>query len=444
MERNICSRIRNRSATVIVFGLGYVGLPTATLIANAGFKVVGVDSNPLTVESILRANLSREHSELGDMLKKPLANGHLRVTSKGNNVTKKADIVVVCVQTPVGRNKKPDLSWLEKVCRNISQESVKGKLVIIESTLPPGTTRDFVLPILQENSKLKCGRDFWLCHCPERVMPGEPITNLAFARRVVGGLDEESGRIATEFYKTFVNAEIDTTTSTVAELAKTAENTFRDVNIAFANELALISEMVGADVTEVIKIANTHPRVNVHQPGPGVGGPCLPKDPYLLLYPAECRGFRSRVIRASRTTNDSMPQHVVELVSKGFSNAHKEMKKAHIAVLGTSYKANVSDSRLTPAKKIIHKLMKLDANVKVFDPHCRASFGAETVDSVEEAATGADCILIVTDHIEFKKLNLKEIAGRMNPRPFVVDAKRVFERTQAERSGLKYYGVGLG
>ena len=443
MRDEILNKIRNRTVKVVVFGLGYVGLPTAASIAKAGFQVVGVDSNPRIVKSLSKGIIDINQPELANSIKQVVDKGLLKATSNGNNYVRKADIMIICVPTPIKEDKTPDLSYIEEVCKTIAHNLNKGKLVIVESTLPPKTTKSFIAPMLEKNNELKCGSDFWLCYCPERIAPGEPVKNVVATNKIFGGYNAESAEIAAKFYKTCVKGQIFITDSTTAELAKVAENAFRDVNIAFANELALICELTGSDVLEVIKLANTHPRVNIHTPGTGVGGACIPKDPHLLLFPAESQGFKSKIIKASRMVNDNMPRHIVNLVLKGLCDAHKQMENAKIAVLGTAYKANVGDSRLSPSKGIIQKLIISGANVTAYDPFCKENFGGEKVDSLQSAVKNADCIVIATDHEEFKEMDLLTIANFMNPPPIIVDGRRIIKPEQAEKAGINYYGIGL-
>lgn len=444
MSEEILNKIRSRAAKVVVFGLGYVGLPIAAIIAKAGFRVTGVDNNSVTVKLICKRKINMNRPELINLVKQVTAKGFLKATSNGGHSVKKADIVIICVPTPLKDDKTPDLSHIEDVCKTIARNLNTGKLVIVKSTLPPKTTKNLIAPILEKNSGLRCGSDFWLCYCPERMAPGEPMKNVVATNRVLGGYNAESAEVAADFFKTFAQGQILVTDAVTAEFAKAAENTFRDVNIAFANELALVCELTGSDVSEVIKLANTHPRVNIHTPGTGVGGACIPKDPYLLLFPAESEGFKSRIIKTSRLMNDNMPQHIVDLVLQGLWNVRKQVENANIAVLGTAYKANIDDSRLSPSKDIIQKLISLGAKVAAYDPYCKESFGAKEANSIQRAIKNSDCVIIATGHDEFKKMDLSKIANLMNPPPIIVDGKRIIKPDQAEKLGISYYGIGFG
>lgn len=438
----IISKIKNRNANVAVFGLGHVGLPTATLIAEAGFQVIGVDLNSKIVEAISKGHISITEPMLCDLTRQVIKRGLLKATSDSNVAVKEADILIICVPTPIKEDKKPDLSYVKASCKTIAHNLSEGKLIIVESTLPPKTTKASIAPILEESNGLRCGLDFWLAYCPERIIIGKALREFAENDRIVGGYDAESAEVVAEFIKTFAKGNIHITDATTAEVAKLAENTFRDINIAFANQLSLICEQVGVDVLETIILANTHPRVNIHMPGPGVGGPCIPKDPYLLLHSSKHADHD--IIKTARQINDYMPKHIIKLILQTLKNAEKDVKSSRIAVLGTAYKGDISDSRLTPSEPIIHELIHLGAEATVYDPYCNESFGAKRASSLHEAVKGADCLVTITDHTEFKNLNLQEIKALMNNKPVIIDGKRIVNPYEAEKLGFTFHGVGFG
>jgi UDP-N-acetyl-D-mannosaminuronic acid dehydrogenase len=440
MKDLILNKIRNRKSKVAIFGLGYVGLPKAIIIAKAGFQVIGIDTNPNIIQAVSKGQISTMEHGLGDLCKQVTKEGLLKTSLDGNIAVKEADILNICVPTPITENKTPDLSYIENVCKTISHNLSEGKIIIVESTLPPKTTKTFVAPILEEGSGLKCGSDFWLSYCPERITVGKALKEFVKTDRIVGGYNPESAAIAAEFFKTFTNSKILITDATTAEVVKLAENTFRDVNIAFANQLALICEDYGVNATEVIELANTHPRVNIHMPGPGVGGPCLPKDPYLLIYGA--RPTKLNIIKIARKINDYMPKHVIRLILKAFKDSMKNIKGSRVAILGTAYKGNIDDTRLSPSEPIIDGLIKVGAETIVYDPYCNKNFGAIRANSLHEAVNGVDCLVIMTDHTEFKNLDLQVIKALMNENPIIVDGRRIVNPYEAERIGFIYYGVG--
>jgi len=430
-----------QSAQVAVFGLGHIGLPIATTLSNAGFLVVGVDSNNQVLDAILggKANISELH--LGNMVSQAIANGHLKVTSSGIVAVKESDIIIICVPTPIKKDKTPNYLFIENVCKTVSLGLSKGKLVIVESTLPPKATENFVAPLLEEATGLKCGLDFWLAYCPERITPGNALTEFIKNDKIVGGYNTESAEVAAEFFREFIKGKVLLTDAATAEVAKLAENTFRDINIAFANELALLCEQNGVDVMEVIKLSNTHPRVKIHTPGPGVGGPCLPKDSYLLLNSSVPADYN--IINAARQINDYMAQHIVKLVLQALKAARKEIKDSRIAVLGTAYKGNVEHATLSPSEPIIRELMNNGATIIVYDPLCNETFGAKKANSLHEAIKGSDCMLVATDHTIFKNLDLQEVKKLMNDTPIIIDGRRIIDHRSAMSMGITYYGVGF-
>jgi len=441
MKNAILRKIKNRDAEIIIFGLGHIGLPKAAIVAEAGFHVIGFDVNSKKVEDVSKGNVTVNEPGLGDLIKRLTEEGLLEATSDANAAVKEADIIIICVPTPVKEDKTPDLSYVEDACKTIAHNLSKGKLILIESTLPPKTTKTYIAPILEEGSGLKCGLDLWLAYCPERTTIGKALKEFVENDRIVGGYNTESAEVATKFFKTFAKGNIHITDSTTAEVAKLAENTFRDLNIAFANQLALICEQTGIDALEVVKLANTHARVNIHRPGPGVGGPCLPKDPYLLIH--QSKPMRYNIIKTARQINDYIPKHIVKLILRALKNTGKDVRSTRITILGTAYKGDIDDSRLSPSKSIIYELTNLRAEVTVYDPKCNESFGAKRTDSLHEAVKDADCLIIVTDHTEFKKLNLQEIKALMNEKPAIIDGRRIINPREAEDLGFIYYGVGF-
>ena len=440
--KKLVDKIRKKRARLAVIGLGHVGLTIATLFANAGFQVQGADIKREIVEMISSGKSHIQEPRLNDLIGEAIKNGRLQATNNTVQAMKEADIGIVCVQTPLTDNREPNRTFLQKACEAIAQGLSKGKLVVIESTVSPGTTMSLVTSMLEKGSGLKCGEDFWLAHCPERIAIGNAVQDFVENVRIVGGYDPESTEVAVELFRTVTKGEILTTDCTSAEIAKVAENTFRDMNIAFANELALICEQLGADVMEVIRLSNTHPRVNIHKPGCGVGGPCLTKDPYLLLHPVTEKGFRSKLIAPSRELNNYMSEHTVGLLVKALRKAGKAVKTSKIAVLGVAYKGEVDDARNSPAERIVRQLMKLGAEIVVYDPYCEESFGTKKAVDIMGAVKRADCIMIVTDHKMFKELKLEKIKALMNENPVIVDGRRIVNPVKAETQGFIYVGIG--
>jgi len=324
--------------------------------------------------------------------------------------------------------KKPDLSFVESAARSILPLLKKDDLVILESTSPPGTTINVVGRILEEKG-LILGKDIYLAHCPERVLPGRILKELIENDRIIGGINEESAKAAADLYRNIVQGNIYTTDTTTAEMAKLVENTYRDVNIAFVNELALNCEDLGISVWEVIELANKHPRVNLHSPGPGVGGHCIAVDPWFIVSE---NPNHSKLIKLARNINDSMPEFVV----KKIINLIHKIKNPKVTLLGVAYKADVDDTRESPAVKVLESLKDSSFNIAVYDPHVKY-FEHELAD-FESAFIDSDLIVVLTDHKEFKYLDPEEIKKLVRT-PIVFDTKNCLNREKWMIFGFKLH-----
>lgn len=392
---------------IAIYGLGYIGLPTAALFANAGLRVMGVDNNKEKINKINNGVAPIVEKGLDDLLEMAVSKGNLITTTDGLEAANKADIMIVVVPTPMDAYKRADLEAVKSVCHTISQGLSEGNLVIIESTVPQGTCDNIVIPIL-EKSGLKAGKDFGVAYTPERAIPNNTIYEMTHNARVIGGINQKSTDMAANLYTNITEGEIKKVTSLItAETVKLIENTYRDVNIAFANEIAMICEGLGVDAIEAIQTANYHPRVNIHMPGPGVGGHCLAIDPYFIVETAEENGMEAPIIQTCRNTNERMPNHVTKLINDALTEAGKTIRDSKIGILGVAYKGNVDDARETPAKPIIHILKEKGAEVYAHDPHTEdeviLEMGAFPV-SLKQAME-CDCVVLVTDHDVFKDIN---------------------------------------
>jgi UDP-N-acetyl-D-mannosaminuronic acid dehydrogenase len=425
--------------TISVIGLGYVGLPTAVVFASKGFNVVGVDVDAGKVEAVNSGRCYIREPGLDVLLRDVVSKGLLRATTDAVRAVRESDAVVIAVPTPV-RDGVADLSYLREALLAVREGLHRGLLVVIESTIPPGTTAGFAKPLLEE-SGMRAEEDFYLAHVPERIAPGRAVEELLNMPRVVGGVGPRSTEKAVELYSR-VNSKLLTTDATTAEFVKLAENTYRDLNIAYANLLAVMAEKLGVDVYEAIRLANTHQRVHIHIPGAGVGGPCLTKDPYMLIS-IDPDFWGSELIKIARRINDYMPIHTVKIVEKALIEAELEIKNARITVLGAAYKGGVGDTRESPSKHIVEELIKKGSKVIAYDPYTSETFGAERSLSLEDAVKDSDAIVIVTDHPEFKNIDL-EVIGRIMRHKIIIDGRRVIEPYQAVKHGFRYYGVGFG
>ena len=383
MRNTLIKKIKNKESRICVIGLGYVGFPLLRLIVEKGFNAIGLDIDKEKVDKATKEGVN--------------------ATTNPDKVLNNADCTIICVPTPVDENHRSDLKFVKSATQAIATHFIKDSLVILESTVAPGTTEEIIVPIL-EKSGLKKGKDFYVAHCPERVDPGNKKWTVRNIPRVVSGINEESTDIAYTFYREILDVEIvKLSTVKTAEAVKIVENTFRDINIAFVNELAKSFDKIGIDITEIIKGASTKPfGFMPHHPGCGVGGHCIAVDPYYLIEKAEKGGFNHRFLKLAREINNSMPEYTVQKVIVGLNKAGLCVKDTNIAVLGLAYKGGVNDTRESPAFPIIHQLEKLDANITIFDPYILYK---STVKTLDEALEKSDCNVIVTGHPEFKRIS---------------------------------------
>ncbi|MEM4601973.1 MAG: nucleotide sugar dehydrogenase, partial [Desulfurococcaceae archaeon] len=423
-----------------VIGLGYIGLPTAVIFANNGFEVMGVDVNDSKVAMVNSGRSYLKEPGLADLLRKVVLEGKLRATTNIDEALERCNIFLIDVPTPAKAG-IADLSYVVNVSKIIARRLRRNVLVVIESTVPPGTTNGLVRNILEKSSGLRADDDFYLAHVPERIAPGRAIEELLHMPRIVGGVGPRSTEKTLEVYRR-VNSNLLPVDATTAEFVKLIENTFRDLNIAFANLIALIAEKLGIDVYEAIRLANTHPRVNIHWPGTGVGGPCLTKDPYMLtsILP---NFWGVELIKISRKINEYMPYHMIELVERVARLEGLNLASSKITVLGVTYKGGIDDTRESPAKIVVTELIRRSKEVVVCDQYTHESFGATRSENVEDAVKDADMIIVVTDHPEFKSLNLRKL-GKLMKHKIIIDGRRIFEPYQAISAGFKYYGIGYG
>jgi UDP-N-acetyl-D-mannosaminuronic acid dehydrogenase len=401
---------------ICVLGLGYIGLPTASTIASHGVNVIGVDTNPQVVETLRCGKLHIFEPGLRTLVQAAIASGNLVISDQ----PEQADGFIIAVPTPFYDDKRADLRFVISAAKAITPHLKAGNLVVLESTSPPRTTLDIVVPIL-ERSGLRVGPDIHLAYSPERVLPGQILRELIENTRVIGGVDCASALAGHDLYTLFVRGEIIQTDATTAEMVKLMENTYRDVNIAIANEFARLADRFGVDVWEAISLANRHPRVDILRPGPGVGGHCISVDPWFLV---EAAPDITPLIHTARKVNDAQPQFVVNLVRHSLGvRAQDELAGRRIAVLGLAYKPDVDDFRESPAVEVAHLLADAGADVLAFDPYKTEnhSLGLPTVSTLEEALVGADLILLLVNHTPLRALDPAKIAA-LTPARLVVDA----------------------
>jgi UDP-N-acetyl-D-mannosaminuronic acid dehydrogenase len=447
------------SKKIVVVGMGYVGIPAAALLADVkGFNVVGIQRRSKRsgwkIDHLNQGKnpIGGDEPGLLELIEKVVKKGTFRVTDDFSECND-ADVILIDVQTPTDEKGIPHYESLKEVSKQIGNHIKKGVLVVIESTVAPGTTKYIVKPILEKESGMIAGDDFSLAFSYERVMVGRLIHNITKLPRIIGGIDEKSTKRAMEIYKNIVDAPLHPTDSLTAEVSKVVENTYRDVNIAFANEVALMCESLGIDVYKVRELVNTlpndpsnpaaNPVRNMHFPGAGVGGHCLPKDPWLLKYGVDTYGkfkVEPNVIIKSRHLNMYMPEHTINLLEDGLKQAGKDLKGAKIAVLGVAFLENSDDTRNTPTKPFYEIAKKKGANPVLHDPYVR-DFEYPFTSDFDEVTKDADAIVILAKHKEYLNLDLTEIKKKMKT-SVIIDGRNAYNKEECEKLGFIYRGVG--
>jgi UDP-N-acetyl-D-mannosaminuronic acid dehydrogenase len=429
----------DESFKIAIFGLGHIGLPTAALFAKNGFNVVGIDINQNIVDKINSGISPIMEPGLDELVNEVVSGGNLRATNKASEAVKNSNVMVVIVPTPVDEKKCSDLSAVISACKMISDGLKQDDLVIIESTIPPGTCENVVIPILEE-SGLRSSLDFKMAYTPERALPYNTLYEMTHNARVIGGIDSESSEKAVFLYEKITEGEVITVKDLItAEMVKLMENTYRDTNIALANEMAIVCESMGIDAIDAIKAANFHPRVDIHTPGPGVGGHCLSIDPYFIVEMAEEKGNPARLIKTARDVNEYMPYHVARIVEKALKDVDKKLSNSTIGVLGVAYKGNVADARETPAEPLIKILSSEGAIVMAHDPHVDPqmieTMGAKPVTFDE--ALKCECVVLITDHKEYYN-----ITPEMIEKSVFVCTRPILDPEEFKNQGVIFKGVG--
>ncbi len=426
---------------ICVIGLGYIGLPTATTFAAHGIDVLGVDVNPSIIETLSKGEVHIHEPGLRNGVIEAIRSGKFKAAAK----PEEADTFIIAVPTPFQDHqfgnyngtayKLADMSAVISAAESIVPFLRKGNLVVLESTSPPRTTVDLIAPILAR-SGLEAGRDFHLAYSPERVLPGQILRELIENARVIGGITPESAEAGCDLYSIFVKGKIVKTDATTAEMVKLMENTYRDVNIAIANEFSRLADKFGVDVWEAISLANLHPRVKILDPGPGVGGHCISVDPWFLV---EAAPDLTPLIYHSRQVNDSQPHFVVEIVKRALG----KLSGKKIAALGLAYKPDVDDLRESPASEVVHLLQNEGAQVKAWEPFKPDANlnGIHMASSLDDALKEADSILLLVKHTEFANFDPQEIAKRTSAK-IVVDTVSGWNSEAWKNHGFKFFRIG--
>ncbi len=436
-------KIENKSATIAVIGLGYVGLPTAVNFAENGFRVIGVNRTPEKVSALNNGACYLTDLSLDERVANVVRRKLLSATTDTVEATSRSDVIVITLPTPVTADKRPDLSHVIAAGRGIAQGLGRNKLVVLESTVYPGVVEDVLMPIL-EASGLRAGVDFGLAYCPERYNPGDSAHGIVDVVRVVGGITPEWTTVTAQLYRNNAKDVVTVKDIKTAEAAKIIENIQRDLNIALMNELALIFERLHIDIMDVIKAAATKWNFNVYYPGAGVGGHCLPVDPYYLVQKAAELGYHSKIITAGRAINDAMPMHILDLTVDALNQRERPVNHSKIAILGFSYKENVGDYRESPTEVLARELVKRGADIHLVDPYIDDSilgvFGTPEK-TAYAALDAADALVLMTAHREFEVLDLARVKDAMRT-AVIVDGRRIFDPETAKKLGFTYRGVG--
>ncbi len=427
---------------VAVIGLGYVGVPVATALADAGHKVVGIDILPRKVELLNRGKnpIGGKERDLDEMIKHNVEKKRLRA-SLDYGECRTARTVIVSVETPINdKTKDPNYRPLKAALGSLGANLREKTLVSIESTMAPGTMEKIVKPILERRSGLKVGRDFYLVHAPERVAAGKLLHNLFTLDRIIGARDPGSVKAAIRLYSTITKGKLHPANWVTSEIVKAVENTYWDTQIGFANEIALVCEDLGADAYEVQRLVNTCPWRHMLIPGSGVGGPCIPKDPWLLV--SSTTQAKLSIILAAREVNEFMPERLAQLAEEGLREAGRRIKGAKVAVLGFSYREETEDTRNTPAIKVVRELRRRGADVVIHDPYAPSQRGYHVMRDLNKAVRKADALVIVTGHKAYHKMDLSKIGRKMHRR-VIIDGRNVYPSGLGGRRFV-YRGLGKG
>ena len=448
-DSEIVDTIQSGKLNICVIGIGRIGLPTALSFANSGLPTIGIDINEKLVELINSGNFPLKDEPGYDIIfDKVINEKKFRATTNFSEGINSSDVIVLSLPTPMDEKNIPDYSSLLSIAKKLHDEISDGKLIIIESTVEPGFVENDFLKIIEgDDNKLKLGKNFALGVCPETANPGQILNDFERLPRLVGAMDEHTQNLITKIYKHVFTVElIPMPNCKTANAVKLTTNVFRDLNIAFINELALIFEKAGIDIMTVLEAAKTKYNFQVHYPSAGVGGPCLPVNSYQMINFA--KNFTSKtfgLVENGRKINENMPFHTVELLEDALNEIKKPLSGSSILVLGVSYKPDVKDIQLSPVEKIINLLQEKGANILIYDPYFKNSeiFGIKTLNDFVQNLENSDGLIIATAHKEFHNIDPIFLKSKMKT-PVVIDSKNIINQNLANQAGLIYRGIGRG
>ena len=433
-----------KSLKVCIVGIGRIGLPTALSFAQAGLQTIGADINEKLVDSINAGNFPlKDEPGYEDIFNSVRKNGNFSATTDINEAISKSNVILLSLPTPMDENNIPIYLALESVGKQLSQTLQSNSLVVVESTIEPGFIENVMIKRIEGDSGLHVGKNFTIGVCPENANPGEILHDFTGLPRLVGGMDEQTTKIIALIYDFVFSVELVTMPDCkTANAVKLTTNVFRDVNIAFVNELSLMFEKLGIDTLKVLDAAKRKYNFQIHYPGAGVGGPCLPINSYQFLNTAKRIGSELNIVKYGRAINEKMPDHVVNLTLDGFKKCNKSIKDSTLLILGVSYKPDVKDIQLSPAEIIIKKLKALGAKIRIYDPYYKDNqvFGINVEHDIQDVLSEVDASIIVTAHKEFQEINPK-IFTKMKT-PILIDSRGIIDISSANSAGLVFRGLG--
>ena len=436
----------SKTLRVCVIGIGRIGLPTALSFAKSGLQTIGVDINENLVQNINSGKFPlKDEPGYNEIFDDVIKNKKFSATTNIEEVVSNSDLILLSLPTPMDENNIPDYSALRNVATKLSEILSPNSLVIVESTIEPGFIEDEMISIISKSGRLEIEKNFFIGVCPENANPGEILHDFTNLPRLVGGINHNITKIIKAIYKFVFSVElVEMSDCKTANAVKLTTNVFRDINISFVNELSLMFDKLGIDTIKVLEAAKKKYNFQVHYPGAGVGGPCLPINSYQLLNTGKRTGSKLSIIESGRKINENMPERVIELTSDAFKECKKSIGNSEILILGVSYKPDVKDIQLSPAEHIIRKLQDLGANIHIYDPYFSSSqvFGITSEDNIEDIISKVDAAIIVTGHDEFKKLQIHTFTKMQHP--ILIDTRGIIDPSIAKQEKLIFRGLGRG
>jgi len=443
---DVTKSLESKTLRVCVIGIGRIGLPTALSFAKSGLETIGVDINKQLVDNINSGKFPlKDEPGYEDIFHSVIKNQKFSATTNIEDAVPNSDLILLSLPTPMDENNIPDYTALRTVASNLTKILSPHSLVIVESTIEPGFIEDEMISLISKSGRLTIEQNFFIGVCPENANPGEILHDFTSLPRLVGGINQNITKIIKSIYNFVFGVElVEMPNCKTANAVKLTTNVFRDINIAFVSELSLMFEKLGIDTNKVLEAAKKKYNFQIHYPGAGVGGPCLPINSYQLLNTAKRIGSNLSIIESGRKINEKMPDHVVKLTSEAFKECNKSLENSSILILGVSYKPNVKDIQLTPAEKIIDKLQNLGVNVQIYDPFFTSDeiFGIKVVKNIENIISKVDAAIIVTAHDEFKTLKPSLFSQTSNS--ILIDTRGVIDPTEAKQEKLIFRGLGRG